>query len=85
MSNYFLNQLILFLFLSSRQSQDDPMLGTEDKSVYDFHEGSDRDEDGMQLSIDDSPAKSRRQSVAAATTVSLKMRLPGIYRIFKQK
>lgn len=68
-------QRLLALFCRSRQNQDDPMLGAEDKSVYDFHEGSDRDDDGMQLSIDDSPAKSRRQS-ASTSTGSLKVRLP---------
>lgn len=71
-----LTNIKLILLFSSRQHQDDPMLGAEDKSVYDFHEGSDRDDDGMQLSIDDSPAKSRRQS-ASTSTGSLKVRLPG--------
>lgn len=43
--------------------------------MYDFHEGSDRDDDGMQLSIDDSPKRTKRQN-ATTTTGSLRMRLP---------
>lgn len=58
------------------EQQDEPVLSAEDKSVYDFHEGSDRDEDGMQLSIDDSPRKPKKQS-STVTTGSLKMRIPG--------
>lgn len=48
---------------------------SNNRSVYDFHEGSDRDEDGMQLSIDDSPRRVKKQT-ATATTGSLRMRLP---------
>lgn len=45
------------------------------KSVYDFHDGSDRDDDYMPLSIDESPKKTKRQ--APHTSGSLKMRIPG--------
>lgn len=43
--------------------------------MYDFHEGSDREEDGTQLSIDDNP-KARKESPIPATTGSLKLRIP---------
>lgn len=71
----------MLLHCSSRldNQQDDPMFSSEDKSVYDFHEGSDRDEDGVQLSIDDSPKRSKRQT-ATATTGSLRVRLPASRR-----
>lgn len=46
------------------------------KSVYDFHDGSDRDEDGFGLRIDENPTRTKKH--AANSTGSLKMRLPGI-------
>lgn len=51
------------------------MLANSTKSVYDFHDGSDREDDYMPLSIDENPKKSKRQN--QNTSGSLKMRIPG--------
>lgn len=68
----------MIIFLHSARpdtQQDDSVLQASNRSVYDFHEGSDRDDDGMQLSIDDCPRRAKKQT-ATATTGSLRMRLP---------
>lgn len=51
------------------------MLNNEE-SVYDFHEGSDGDDDGLRLSIDDTPRKQTKRQTATVTTGSLRIRLP---------
>lgn len=53
-------------------SESDFMLpNLENQSIYDFHDDDERDEDCFNLSIDESPKRSKKSSGA------LKMKLPG--------